>query len=802
MSGLELLDHVFRACQSHQASAWTLQACGRVLESKSRQDLVLLWVFHRTAQPFLDSLRAWARRGELPDAEFASGKRLRLPTFLQSVGVEDFAHKLSILGEAPISPRTDRKVTLDAFFTTAEQEQRAFLGRGSEKAPVMPSGSDSCLAVLVSAEDFRAASHQPEPAPRRVPYGPLRTALFAAPAQNAREANAANDARRAKEAAWAAEAQGEKARRQLAYRQALDEQVLEKSSASQALKRSEVEAAARERPLLDVEDRLLQAERHKLEAEHLERQRQTEQEALLLRWKLERLKLAPKLRQVFAKEAEAFDRYLRGFAPNLEQPVGGPARRLEVPRMWGPVVNPFDRTSAIQDTPMSQVGAAGSAASAELLDQELQLVRQVLRGVYSACAQPERRQAPVRLELEPPDSPDSADSADSDAARASTAAAAPPRPLQLEVDSFAEGRPALGQKAPYSRAISEDAAAAARGAVPLDASLENCLIRPLRLQSQWLDAAVARKVVLELGLARRVQLLRRYLLMGESRLLEPFLTEAILRYATLRGEEASNAEAVLDTLFQSLVPRPTKPEDDQFLSRVTLHLGSLPSPIGHGPVRLLDGIRFSLQLDFPMSLFFDRLMPQYSRLFRIIALVNHTLECLKRSWLFLASYGKMSSGALRGIASLRHGLHHFASTLHRYLLVGVVAAEFERLENKILGATSLDEILEAHRNCLGRCLAKSFLDADSQDALAAVVGILDQALQLQHVLEEADVDGAFPALRLRAIEAAFRDLRRSLKVCRPDGGIEFHVAEEDFFEAWLLCWFTRTLTGEACKDAS
>ena len=43
----------------------------------------------------------------------------------------------------------------------------------------------------------------------------------------------------------------------------------------------------------------------------------------------------------------------------------------------------------------------------------------------------------MRLEHEPPDSPDSADSADSDAAIASTAAAAPPRPLQLEVDSFA-----------------------------------------------------------------------------------------------------------------------------------------------------------------------------------------------------------------------------------------------------------------------------------------------------------------------------------------------------------------------------
>ena len=48
----------------------------------------------------------------------------------------------------------------------------------------------------------------------------------------------------------------------------------------------------------------------------------------------------------------------------------------------------------------------------------------------------------------------------------------------------------------------------------------------------------------------------------------------------------------------------------------------------------------------------------------------------------------------RRLASLRQGLHHFASTLHRYLLVAVVAAEFQRLEEKAwksLGLMGFDE---------------------------------------------------------------------------------------------------------------
>lgn len=41
----------------------------------------------------------------------------------------------------------------------------------------------------------------------------------------------------------------------------------------------------------------------------------------------------------------------------------------------------------------------------------------------------------------------------------------------------------------------------------------------------------------------------------------------------------------------------------------------------------------------------------------------------------------------RSLAALRQGLHHFASTLHRYLHVGVVAAEFHKLQQQVKGGT-------------------------------------------------------------------------------------------------------------------
>lgn len=824
--GIDLLEHIFRLCRVHEVSNCHFQACHRQLPVHLvPADMILLWIFQRSMQPFLDCVLTWTMATESASEsipkEFArseGGKRkIRFPGFLSSVesDIQEMAHKLSILGlqltppsgpsaVLPLKPRGPvESLQPVTFFETQELQSQSFLGTqaAKEEDDWVSQRGERCLAVLCAMQEAQEAvemattsamvdaaidpalaGHTEVPTMLPVPAAPL-TAVAAVPVLRN------------------AESLQETKRKQDELRMALDAQVVENRALKAAAKQLDMEEEAKERALLgEPEDEMLLGDlRQQLLEEHQLQQRRVEEESLLLRWKLERLSVAEKLRQLYAFEAQAQALELQGFEAAPEAVARAAPRRIPVEEIlssWGPVVNPFEPVEqrsresvpgdiADQDPPDLQIHAGQDDPSMDLddLDDESQahtdhlkdpqqLVQQVLRQIYSSCAQ--------RL------------------------AEAVQEPTASPVVAAATQRPVLGLPRGYSLQISKDVMSVKHaGSRPIDAALESCLLRPLRQQSQWVDLQVVRKV-LDLQL-RRIEMLRRYMLMGESRLLEPFLTEAMMTYAAPKPSEASDvrlAEEALNLLFQSMVPRPTEPSDDHFLSAVTLHLATVPGPIGHGPVRLLDGIRFSLKLDFPMNLFFpERIMLQYSRLFRMIALVNHTLECLKGSWWFLAStsYGmRKSGGEMRRLAALRQGLHHFASTLHRYLLVAVVAAEFQRLEEKVRSASSLEGILMAHRACLGHCLAKAFLDTSrlegAQDALAAVVGILDQALQLQCLLEEvaAHAPRSFPAWaysRVHTIHGVFLDLRRSLQLCRPGGdGGDVDVFEEDFLEAWLLQW--------------
>ena len=791
--GIELLEHIFRSCRVHEVSSCHFQACHRQLPAHLvPADMMLLWVFQRSMQPFLDCLLATmdpnATQHYVIPKEFEGGTRkIRFPGFLSSIDadMQAMSHKLSILGLHDMANASAegvaQKFQPSAFFEMQELQCRSFL-RLEHREEELMRDEGSSLAILFAV---RAQARPVAPPPRRSLPLPGPTTFFELPKPEIAEAKA--------EPAEMHEAA--KRKQQDEFRMALDAQVVEKRALKEAAKRLEMEEEAKERALLGEPDdeMLLEEFRQEILEEHEMEQRRIQEESLLLRWKVERLRSAEPLRKLYALEAEN--------GPVEPMVISAP-RRIDVEEIvssWGPLVNPFDVVQSspangkdmveCQDSVGEQIVEVvpdqddeadlqnGHSVTAEHVDPHKELVQQVLRQIYSSCA---------RLLV-------------SDASHATTVWHKEVEPAEVSV------RPVLGSTEGYSSQISRDVMLVKfSGSRPMDAALESCLLRPLRQQSQWVDMEVVRKV-LDLQLLRRIELLRRYMLMGESRLLEPFLTEVMSTYAAVRPKrptatEVQRAESALNTLFQSMLPRPTESSDDAFLASMTLHLATVPVPIGHGPVRLLDGIRFSLNLDVPMNLFFtERIMLQYSRLFRIIGLVNHTLECLKGSWWFLASTSTSdSSGEMRRLAALRQSLHHFASTLHRYLLVGVVAAEFQRLEKKILGATSLNEILLEHRACLGRCLAKAFLDTSrleaAGDALAAVVGILDQALQLQRLLEEvaAQAPRSFPAWavsRVYTINGSFLDLRRSLQLCRPGGdGIDLDPFEEDFFETWLLQW--------------
>ncbi|CAE7646822.1 tubgcp3 [Symbiodinium sp. CCMP2592] len=754
----QLLDGLLGFVRAHELSALRWQACSRPrgsLEPAHPMDLVPLWILQRSLQPLFQSLTA-RLRGEESDA---TSRGLTFPDFLSSIHLplSTLPHKLRILDCS--EPGDEASYAVHSFgscFDSFDREVRAFassrsdldVDRNQEPNPIRSSG----FRLLVSAE---GGSRPPDPEAAKALSDQLvfrrRTAerLRGLQAQSQRPSSP-----RALPAATAAvdnlQDARQKQQKQQEYKAALDAQVAERSELLRIEARREEETALA--VLQPPSPRTLQDAREALDAEHRQRMQQTAQEQQLLKWKLHRLRGTPG-------------------TPRPEQP--GFLAATALARAEGAV-----ELSSKQEAPAPQVESGLKG-----------LVRTVLQGLYA------RAGVQASVVTEPPStravSTRSAvpQAASQTAPRVGEIPTSPSRPVKVHspapspVSAVAEPktleRPPLYEAEPMN--MTQDAEMIWKGgAVPLEVSLENCLIRPLRIQSHWVEKAVVTKFVFELNLPRHLKLLQRYILMGESRLLEPFLAKAIALYANRPIlDEASVVEGALQALFQSVVPRPSSPEDDALLSRIFLQLSPAPSLLGHGPVSFLDGIRFRMKLEFPMSeIFTERVLMQYTRLFRIIALAHHALECLKGAWGALAGIGAGSRGSAMpptALIALRHELHHFAATIHRYLLVDVVATEFKLLEAKVMEASSLDALLAAHSGCLRRCVARSFLEAGSQDALTAVVGILDQALELSCLLEEVDLQlPSLPAsliVRLRRIETTFCDLRRSLKLCYMDGGL-------------------------------
>jgi len=343
--------------------------------------------------------------------------------------------------------------------------------------------------------------------------------------------------------------------------------------------------------------------------------------------------------------------------------------------------------------------------------------------------------------------------------------------------------------------------AADEGALPLEVCMESCLHHAVRLQARLVDSAVARHFLLELRLMRRLRLLRKYILWGESRLVEPFIIETVERYASpsesSQTSTSSSLGGLLNLLFHKVVPRPADPDDDAFLSAVHFVV-----PANMPPSRLLDSLRIDLSVKFPLSLAFPGgILMQYSKLFRLLALVHYALHCAKAAWLEVAKGGVRRAAPLPAwVMALRHSMQYFVVVLQRYLLVDVGAAEWTKLEAVVSKTDSLDGILSAHASFLDTCARKSFLGAGSEELLVTVVTMLNQVILLKKTLSEARAIGTTrqeigavnaAVSRLQAIESTFLDQRRKLKLSLPDGSVSHFAGREDFLEAWLAAWARR-----------
>merc|ERR1712107_629006 len=118
--------------------------------------------------------------------------------------------------------------------------------------------------------------------------------------------------------------------------------------------------------------------------------------------------------------------------------------------------------------------------------------------------------------------------------------------------------------------------------------------------------------------------------------LEQFVEEALDRYGRNCGPRASASSSIqgsLNNLFQGVVPRPPEAGDDTFLNSIFFTVGVAHPSAGASVPDFLQRLCINLRVRFPMSLVFtSQTLLQYSRLFRLIALVHYALQSVKRTW--------------------------------------------------------------------------------------------------------------------------------------------------------------------------
>lgn len=352
--------------------------------------------------------------------------------------------------------------------------------------------------------------------------------------------------------------------------------------------------------------------------------------------------------------------------------------------------------------------------------------------------------------------------------------------------------------------------AADTGAVPVDVSVEHCLVRSIRSHRREMDLAVVDHLVKNLRLGSCLRVLMRYVLMLEPRLTEPFVIEVLERYAD-PGKANDSAVlpsglcAAVNMLFHAVANHPTCPHEEAFFTALSFSVADSLA-LGAGPVNFLEAVRVDIKVQPPLSLLFPAdVMLQYTKLFQLLALIQYALHGLKLAW-FVNSRLYMGGSCLGcslppWVLTLRFRLHFALSILQRFFLVDVLVAEVAILEKRVCGASSVTEIFGAHHSFLETCSAKAFLEDGAEDALSTIVGLACQAVRLRRAVDSVALEVEASAKARGGVPGVFGGRAAASKV--PERTLQdFRIVDANFCE--LLKKLKSTLCGvsETTEDNS
>jgi len=275
---------------------------------------------------------------------------------------------------------------------------------------------------------------------------------------------------------------------------------------------------------------------------------------------------------------------------------------------------------------------------------------------------------------------------------------------------------------------------------------EREIIERIEAVHAWANTQLLNLIVHESGVISHLRSLKQYFLLEQGNWVENFMDLAQEELNKKPNEIAewklkSKLDIALDgiedvnkdhlqlallshSLSTQLALIHTPPEDNKTMLNITLAKEKDSKLSGFGCFTL------DYKAQWPVSLILSRkALNQYQLLFRLLFYCKRIRKNLDGAWLWHQSMKELPQvrPLLTKTLLLRQRMSHVVTTLERYFLLDVIEPNWRLLEKRVRGATTVEQILSFHNDCINNSLRQCLMTD------LRLFKLVDRALTACHV---------------------------------------------------------------------
>lgn len=283
--------------------------------------------------------------------------------------------------------------------------------------------------------------------------------------------------------------------------------------------------------------------------------------------------------------------------------------------------------------------------------------------------------------------------------------------------------------------------------IPFGKVIEKLIVQPIKIQAEMVNKACLHLVTRKLKLVEHLKAFKRYALLEAGDTIDLFLNTIFSQ--SFGGNITAAWEGCL---------KMSSSKDDEYgeLIKITMKTNEIYR-MQFKTVEDLEFLQLSYKLQGPLCLIFSpNRIEEYSKAFVSLLRVKYITSVLSDIKTFKVP---MNHIYYRKIHLLRQKMQHFIDIYHGYIASELHGAAWKAINNEIMKAHNLQDIIIAHHKYLDLILTRCFLKENGMRVMEQLKMIFQLVMRFRNIVLELD---EFSLREIEAIEEDFNSIHRFL----------------------------------------